>query len=83
MASSDNANLQKFISKDGTPLASLRSHPCTGDTEERYVLWSDIMCTFHGINRLEFHRGTIVYFMIDGDGELYVLLSRTNVWVMC
>ncbi|KAF9327165.1 hypothetical protein BG006_009483, partial [Podila minutissima] len=70
MASSENANLQKFISKDGTPLASLRSHSCIGDTKERYILWSDILCTFHGINRLESHRGMPVLFTIDSDGEL-------------
>jgi hypothetical protein len=75
MASSEFSDRQQFKSKDGTPLTSLRSHPYTADTKERYVLWSDIQHTFQGIDHLETEDEKMVLFMIDTDGELYVLLS--------
>lgn len=75
MASFDYSDRQTFQSKDGTRLASLQSHPCADDTKERYLLWSDILCTFHGIDHLETEDEEKILFMINADGELYVLLS--------
>lgn len=81
METSEYTDRQKFISKDGAPLTGIRSNPWIADTEERYVLWSDILRTFHGIDHLETeeeYEAERILFMIDDDGELYALLSRTN-----
>ncbi|KAG0355435.1 hypothetical protein BG005_005619, partial [Podila minutissima] len=69
MVSSKYADRQTFESNDGTHLPSLKSHPCAGDTTERYVLWSDILRTFHGIDHLELDEERIL-FTIDDYGEL-------------
>lgn len=74
MVSSEYADRQRFRSEDGTSLASPRSHPCAADTEKRYILWSDIQCTFQGIDHLEAEwplmRDEVgILFMTDEDGE--------------
>ncbi|KAG0340843.1 hypothetical protein BG000_010944 [Podila horticola] len=70
MATSKFADHQKFKSKDGTPLVSLRSYPCAADTGERYVLWTDIQHAFRGIDHLETEEGMRIRFTIDTHGEL-------------
>jgi hypothetical protein len=75
MASSEYTDRQRFQTKDGTPLASLGSHPCAADTKERYILWTDIQHAFKGIGCLETRGKERILFMIDAAGELYVLLS--------
>lgn len=80
MASSEYADRQKFKSKDGTLLVSLRSHHGAADTQERYILWSDIQRAFQGIDHLESESGRRILFMIDIYATLYVLLSQMYVW---
>jgi hypothetical protein len=80
MASSVHIDRQKFQTKEGVPLTSLQSHPCSSDSGERYVLWSDIQCAFQGIVRLETEEEVTILFTIDSSGELYVISSQTNVW---
>lgn len=83
MPSSEYADRQRFKSEDGTPLASLRSHPCGGETGERYVLWTDIQRAFQGISRLETEFRNRTLFTVEAGGELYVLLSGMNVYCIC
>ncbi|KAF9369727.1 hypothetical protein CPC16_004226 [Podila verticillata] len=71
MASSEYSDRQKFISKDGIPLTSLRSHPCITDNPNRYILWTDIQHAFMGIDHLETTDEKRVLFMIDSDDELW------------
>lgn len=75
MASSEYADRQKFESEDGTPLASPRSHPCAADMKKKCIFWSDVQRTFQGVDHLkaEGEQGERILFMIDDDGELYVL----------
>lgn len=76
MASSEEADLlafQKFKTEDGSPLNSLRTHICA-ETEEQYLLWTDVQCAFQGIDHLKTDGDTRGFFTIDANGELYVLL---------
>lgn len=83
MTTSKFADHQKFKSKDGTPLVSLRSYPCAADTGERYVLWTDIQHAFRGIDHLETEEGMRIRFTIDTHGELYgYSFIRTNTWFL-
>lgn len=76
MALSEWAYHQKFKTKDGTRLVSLRSHPCAADTKERYILWSDVQHAFKSIDHLETKNEERIFFMIDADGELYGLVTN-------
>lgn len=76
MASSEPTEhlvFQEFKAKDGSPLTSLGSHLCA-ETDERYLLWTEIHHKFNGIGHLETEWKTRVPFTINADGELYVLL---------
>lgn len=61
--------VQKFKSKDGTPLRSLRPHVCT-DTGEKFLLWNDIQNTFEGIDHLEAADEKRILFTIRNDFKL-------------
>lgn len=63
---------QQFVSEDYQPLASLPIHVCP-ETNERYVLWSNIQDAFEGVTFLRYWSTTRVLFMITQNGELYVL----------
>ncbi|KAF9390106.1 hypothetical protein CPB97_009908, partial [Podila verticillata] len=61
---------QQFVSEDYQPLASLPIHVCP-ETNERYVLWSNIQDAFEGVTFLRYWSTTRVLFMITQNGELY------------
>lgn len=72
MATSEHIYRLEFQTKEGASLPSLCSYPCSTNSNERYILWSDIRRTFQDIDHLE----TVLYrvlFMINADGALYVL----------
>lgn len=74
MALSDSAYppvFQRFLSKNGEPLASLPTKTCS-QSGKRYIFWSDIQNIFEDVVFLKDLDGLIVLFMIDQDGELYV-----------
>lgn len=73
MASLEDTDRQRFKTKDGIHLVSLRSYPCAADADERYVLWADIQRAFQDIDHLETTDEKRVLFMIDSDSELYDL----------
>lgn len=64
-------NIQKFQTKDGTPLGSVQPPPWAADYE-RIILWRDIQNAFVGVIYLQHPSGNSVLFMTDKNGELYV-----------
>lgn len=64
--------VQQFVSEDYQPLASLPIQVCP-ETNEKYILWSDVQDTFAGVVFLRYWSTTRVLFMIRQEGELYVL----------
>ncbi|KAF9329472.1 hypothetical protein BG006_007458 [Podila minutissima] len=63
------AVLQKFEFKYHAPLRSLPTRLCP-DTDERYILWSDIKDNIVGASHLQTYAGRVM-FMIDENGELH------------
>lgn len=73
---------QEFILDFYTPLPSLPTHLCT-ETNERYLLWSDIQNAFKGIVQLkERCNETLILFTVDSYGELYSPGFQGR-WVEC
>lgn len=68
----DSSPLQKFMAKNEKPLSSMPVHVCP-ETGGGYIQWSDIQFTFVGIDHLEYQNKVMVLFMIDSEGDLYVL----------
>lgn len=66
--------VQKFKSKDGTPLRSLRPHVCI-DTGEHFLHWNDVQNLFEGIDHLETADEKRILYTIRKDFKLYVMLS--------
>lgn len=48
---------QKFENEDGSTLSSLQTHVCT-ETDEQYLLWTDIQNAFQGIDHLAIEEET-------------------------
>ncbi|KAF9375847.1 hypothetical protein CPC16_000501 [Podila verticillata] len=72
MALSDSADppvFQRFLSKNGEPLASLPIKTCS-ESGKRYIFWSDIQNIFEDVVYLRDLDELIVLFMIGQDGEL-------------
>lgn len=69
--------LQRFESKDGTPLASLPTLVCA-ESGERYLLWNEIQLAFEHIDHLEYYLGSRGLFMTNKDDELYVFLKCSH-----
>ncbi|KAF9298899.1 hypothetical protein BGZ74_009188 [Mortierella antarctica] len=63
------AVLQKFEFKHHAPLPSLPTRLCP-ETDERYILWSDIQDNIVGASHLQTYAGRAM-FMIDKYGELH------------
>ncbi|KAF9377275.1 hypothetical protein CPC16_011915 [Podila verticillata] len=61
--------LQKFESRDHPRFSSLPTYLCP-ETNERYILWSDIQGTFLNVSYLQTYEGRAM-FMIDRHGELH------------
>jgi hypothetical protein len=76
--SADPSVFQRFLSKDGEPLASLPIKTCP-ESGKRYTFWSDIQDIFKDIVYLKDRDELIVLFMIDKDGELYVSFYEKTV----
>lgn len=70
--------LQSFCSQDEQQLPGLPTYYCS-ETDERYLLWSDVQQAFEGVIYLTDSSLEGALFMIDNDGELYVL----QFWLMC
>lgn len=60
---------QKFKSRTDKPLIHIPTHVCL-ETNQRHVLWSDVLDTFEGIDCLLDQDGKLILFMIDNNGEL-------------
>lgn len=75
--SADPSVFQRFLSKDGEPLASLPIKTCP-ESGKRYTFWSDIQDIFKDVVYLKDRDELIVLFMIDQDGELYVSFYEEN-----
>ncbi|KFH63798.1 hypothetical protein MVEG_10491 [Podila verticillata NRRL 6337] len=68
-AQTDPPVYQKFEAEGGSSLRSLSSYHCA-ETDERYLLWTDIQHAFNGIDHLKHTWGDRVLFTIDAAGEL-------------
>lgn len=79
---SDLPVFQEFKSKDGKPLESLPTH-IADDIVGRYVLWSDILHAFKGINVVKDWNEDRVFFVLDGYAVYVPSLATHGTFSLC